>query len=140
MYKNILHNPINVQDDEISALNQRRKMEKQLILSKDLNSADKCWYMISGDWLLQWKSFISNKVSSNLLKTNPNAKYIIRSSENAKIGILPPGPISNSDLLVKGANKDMTIKQNLKLNVDYRGVNKEVWDIFHRMYGGGPVL
>lgn len=80
-------------------------MEKQLILSKDLNKADKCWYMISGDWLLQWKSFISNKVSSNLLKTNPNAKYIIRFSDNPKIGILPPGPISNYDLFTKEANK-----------------------------------
>jgi len=29
---------------------------------------------------------------------------------------------------------------DLQLNKDYRGVNKEVWMIFHRMYGGGPII
>lgn len=25
----------------------------------------KMWFMISGDWLFQWKCFISNKISSS---------------------------------------------------------------------------
>jgi hypothetical protein len=24
--------------------------------------------------------------------------------------------------------------------VDYRGVNKTVWDLLHKMYGGGPAI
>ena len=32
------------------------------------------------------------------------------------------------------------LRRELQLNKDYRGVNKEVWQIFHRMYGGGPVI
>jgi hypothetical protein len=33
-----------------------------------------------------------------------------------------------------------TIKEGLELNKEYRGVNKEVWQIFHRMYAGGPII
>ena len=32
------------------------------------------------------------------------------------------------------------MKQNLELNRDYRGVNRDVWSIFYRMYGGGPTI
>lgn len=62
MYKNILHNPLKATDEEIDALNQRRKKEKQLVLDKDQDkTAEKCWFMVSSDWLFQWKCFISNK-------------------------------------------------------------------------------
>lgn len=38
-------------------------MEKQLVLDKDLDkNSDKSWFMVSSDWLFQWKCFISNKV------------------------------------------------------------------------------
>ena len=49
-------------------------MEKALILDKDLSvndeysdneADDKLWFMISSDWLFQWKCFISNKISSS---------------------------------------------------------------------------
>jgi hypothetical protein len=26
------------------------------------------------------------------------------------------------------------------VNKDYRGVNREVWGILHRLYGGGPIV
>lgn len=64
-------------------------------------------------------------------------------SENPKIGVLPPGPISNDDLFIKvidGKDATTQIKDGLELNKHYRGVNKEVWQIFHRMYGGGPIV
>ena len=35
MFKNIMHNPQNVSDFELNFLDQRRKLEKQLILKKD---------------------------------------------------------------------------------------------------------
>lgn len=65
MFKNIIHNPMNVTNDELELVNQRRKKEKQLVLQKDLESKDdKYWFMISSDWLYHWKCFISNKVSA----------------------------------------------------------------------------
>ena len=48
-------------------------------------------------------------------------------SENTKIGVLPPGPISNYDLLAKGKDSKEEIKKDLVINEHYRGVNKEVW-------------
>lgn len=79
---------------------------------------------------------------------------MLRISENEKVGILPPGPISNDSLFVKakpttsqstfeGAlqqQKTLRVRKGLELNKDYRGVNKEVWQIFHRIYGGGPLI
>ena len=80
MFKNILHDPQNVSDFELNFIDQRRKMEKQLILNRDIQSQEeeeeenahdgensdkdkiengndekkaskKMWFMISGDWL-----------------------------------------------------------------------------------------
>jgi hypothetical protein len=59
MFKHILHDPANVTDQELNFLDTRRKMEKQLILDKDVNEDDddpdgsekKMWFVISGDWL-----------------------------------------------------------------------------------------
>ena len=102
MFKNIIHHPENVSDFELNFLDQRRKLEKQLILDKDTGEEedqedDKLWFLISGDWLFQWKCFISNKISSSGSVT-PEMKNRIRFSTNKEIGILPPGPIDNSVL------------------------------------------
>ena len=83
-------------------MEQRRKIEKQLILDKDLNSeedsgsssdeeedSEKMYFMISSDWLQQWKSFISNKRID---------KKFLRVSPNPDVGVLPPGPILNDSL------------------------------------------
>ena len=66
MFKNLLHDPFNVSDFELNFIENRRKLEKKLILDKDLESQDpeededidkeeipkkKLWFMISGDWL-----------------------------------------------------------------------------------------
>jgi hypothetical protein len=45
--------------------------------------------------------------------------------------------------MMKNIEFDMTdkkISNNLVLNRDYRGVNKEVWSMLHRIYGGGPSI
>jgi hypothetical protein len=40
-----------------------------MVLSKDTEEREEgdksMWFIVSGDWLFQWKSFISNKISSN---------------------------------------------------------------------------
>ena len=116
MFKNILHDPHNVTEQELIFLDQRRKMEKQMILDKDILSQEmdddadkegdsdddskKHWFMISGDWLFQWKCFISNKISSSA-KVSQEVKNQVQFSTNKEIGILPPGPIYNQDFYTR---------------------------------------
>ncbi|TNV82503.1 hypothetical protein FGO68_gene3499 [Halteria grandinella] len=144
MYKNILTDPVNATDEEILQLNERRKQEKQLIIERDMEKPESSpsyqqqqyWFMISSDWLYRWKCFVSNKVSSG---ASIESQAQLRRSESEKIGILPPGPISNDSLFEKVGDV-MRVRRGLELNVDYRGVPREVWQIFHRMYGGGPPI
>ena len=94
--------------------------------------------------------------------TNPAVQNEIRSSPNQRIGILPPGPISNNCLFVNEgipyaaemhasvfndskspkANRSskMAVKHNLVNEKDYKTVKKEVWDKFSKIYGGGPAI
>jgi hypothetical protein len=71
MYKNLVNNPLKASSFELNCLEMRRKKEKQLILDQDLkeednqNGSEKFWFMISGEWLFQWKCFISNKISNS---------------------------------------------------------------------------
>lgn len=84
MFKNLINDCHNVTDFELNFIESRRKMEKQLILDRDIQSQEeeeeqeeenlndqekkpykKIWFMISGDWLFQWKCFISNKISNS---------------------------------------------------------------------------
>lgn len=143
MYKNLVNNPHKVSSFELNCLDQRRKKEKQLILDQDLkeedgqNGIDKMWFMISGDWLFQWKCFISNKIS-NSAQASIDLKNKIRFSPNKEIGILPPGPIQNEDFFVGG--EEDVLKEDLELNKHYRGVNFQVWNLLQKIYGGGPIV
>ncbi len=139
MFDNLICDPINVTDEEIQYLEERRKQEKAVILDKDTFQEglehNKMWFIISSEWLYHWKCFVSNRLST---RTHHYSTSYVRQSQNSLIGILPPGPIFNEDLFEKG--RESKIKQGLELNVHYRGVNQEVWQIFHKMYGGGPVI
>ena len=104
--------------------------------------------MISNDWLYRWKCFVSNKVSSQSASpsSEDQAKFMRRSA-NQRLGFLPPGPISNECLFIKVSSdqspalpNNIEVKQGLQLNKDYRGVNRDVWQLFHRIYGGGPLV
>ena len=65
------------------------------------------WFMISSDWLFKWKCFVTNKISKT---ANQNLVQEIRQSSNSRIGILPPGPITNFTLFVQdGVMMDQTI-------------------------------
>ena len=115
------------------------------------------WFMVSCDWLFKWKCFVSNKVSKNAMP-NTNVQNEIRTSLNQRIGILPPGPISNHCLFVNESQpeawfgeskspKNITqrtqrqvIKHDLVNERDYKTVKKEVWDKFTKIYGGGPAI
>jgi len=78
------------------------------------------WFMLSATWLQQWKAFVSNKISKQV---------------NDRVGVLPPRPIENSCLLTGSQTT-----KGLELNKHYVAVSKDVWTIFHRTYGGGPII
>jgi len=93
--------------------------------------------MITGEWLFQWKCFISNKIGSSVSavgKASPELKSKINMSANKEIGVLPPGPINNHEFFQKNGE----LKAGLTLNKDYRGVNFQVWRLLQQIYGGGP--
>ena len=105
MFKNLLHSPMKVSNFELNCIDQRRIKEKQLILDQDIkedeeeSELDKLWFILSGDWLFQWKCFISNKISNSSSATT-ESKNKVRFSKNKEIGILPPGQISNALLFI----------------------------------------
>ena len=118
MFKNMVHDPMNVTDFELNFLDQRRKLEKKLILDKDLEALDdedeeskeddnpytkKIWFMISGEWLYQWKCFISNKISNSSSVSNEQKSRVLL-SENREIGVQPPGPIKNDCFFTRDPN------------------------------------
>lgn len=82
----------------------------------------------------------------------------VRVSPNKEIGVLPPGPINNNNLFIIVKSQDAQLNQSdisltspkviktrklrgdLTLNEDYRGVNKDVWQLLNKIYGGGPII
>jgi len=72
------------------------------------------WYVINVDWLSHWLEFAKGMAP------------------------LPPGQISNSDLV--DDTKPKKLRSNLAVKRDFRCVCKEVWNFFYEKYGGGPVL
>ena len=162
----MLHRPDKITGDEIDAIKLRRKIEKQIILDIELNGDDKGdrssshhWYIISSDWLYKWKCFVTNKISKAV---NPNILDEINQSINDRIGILPPGPISNytlfendgiiADKTLFGINVSRNshlsnvntpqaeIREDLVVELDYKTIKKEVWKKFMNIYGGGPPI
>ena len=79
-------------------------------------------------------------------------------SPNKEIGVLPPGPINNNNLFIIVKQSEPQLNQSdvslttnqikkvhqlrgdLVLNEDYRGVNKDVWQLLNKIYGGGPII
>lgn len=105
---NILAEPLNASSADITFLNKRRKDEgKNFQEIFRTPSAHSKFYVIDIEWFLNWKCFISNDITE---KSLANSKKKI--SANKNIGVLPPGPISNSNLFDKNT-KEYTAK-NLK--------------------------
>ena len=59
---------------------------------------------------------------------------------NSEIGVLPPGLISNEEDLFESVPKEecglKELKQDLRVNINYRAVNPFVWYLFYVNYGG----
>ncbi len=107
---NLTTNPNAVTEEEIKILEVRRKKEMKLVCGRDdLNSkvvsSDGMFYIVSSEWLSQWKAFIFNK---------PFNSTKLRVSSNKRIGVLPPGPIANHTLFIKGKHGPPILKPFLE--------------------------
>ena len=119
------------------------------------NSHGKNWlsstskiFLINRKWLQQWKKYINKEYLDEKysLKTkNASSKRSLDWNE-AK----PPTPISNSDLLldIKSFYNDgnsenpenFIIRQDLSMKNDIKMIHEDLWNFFHKIYGGGPKL
>ncbi|CAG9331010.1 unnamed protein product [Blepharisma stoltei] len=129
-YPNIINNPNNATQQEIIEIQKRREVELEMISGLDVQAEDQgIWYIINADWVADWKNFIFNKPTRS-------SRYV---SLNDKLGVLPPGPITNNKLFVNPENP-ADIKAKLKPVAHYRGVNENVWKLYIKIYGGGPEI
>lgn len=109
-FPNIYNDPHNVSETEIKSLQLRRKQE-----GKDfqdfLKQSSEFFYVIDLEWFFQWKAFVMNDLTE---KNLPNSKKKI--SSNKLIGVLPPGPISNTNLFEKNYKElcEKSLKKGLK--------------------------
>jgi hypothetical protein len=129
-YPHLLSDPMTASAVEISELAERRDLELAMISDLDSSGgAQGMWYIINADWVSEWKSFIFNK-PSHVRDQN---------SINQAVGVLPPGPITNHKLF-RDPQNPVDLRPKLKPVAHYRGVNEAVWQAYHRLYGGGPVI
>jgi hypothetical protein len=120
--------------EEAAALRARRARERHQITQIDTTSQQDgaVWYLVSEAWLAQWRAFIANE-PVDPADRSPDGDVDL---DGTARGVLPPGPIDNARLL----NKNGHPLRNIKSLIHYRGVNFAVWELLHRIYGGGPVL
>jgi hypothetical protein len=128
---NLITNPFDSTKSEMLFLHQRRKQEiKEFQALYKKNIKTDFYYVVDIEWFLVWKCFVTNDTTEKYIA---NAKK--RISVNKSIGILPPGPITNSILVEKGS-----LKKGLKKNDDFIIVNQELWNFFYYNYNGGPEI
>ena len=92
---------------KVEERNSIRSLEADNLIYKGL------WYLVSAQWLEQWRNWSR------------------RNSLSAR-----PGPINN-ELFFTSTGK---LKQHLQITADYRGVSSHTWDYLYGLYGGGPVV
>ena len=101
---------------EREELSSRRELERRMVMKNDNVSVDQTstglWYLLDTHWLNTWKEFV-NGLSNTL-----------------------PGPVDNSRLL----DSFGVPVPNMRVSVDYRGINELVWNFFLEQYGGGPEI
>lgn len=59
LYPSVFGGKISKEDLEV--LNLRREKERQVVISKDSKNDEECWFVISSEWLHDWKMFVNNK-------------------------------------------------------------------------------
>lgn len=138
----VVTHPFETTKDEIQTIALRRKQEvKEFQELYKKNTKTECNYLIDLEWFLLWKCFVTNDMSDKYVS---NSKK--RISPNKSIGILPPGPITNINLLDKygqdgnTSSSNLTLKKGMKKNDEYITINSLMWDYFYKNYNGGPEI
>ena len=107
---NTYTDPLNITEAELKLIQLRRKEE-----GKDfqdyLKLTSERFYVVDLEWFFQWKAFVMNDLTD---KNLPNNKKKI--STNKIVGVLPPGPVTNTNLFEKNYKQlnDKTLKKGLK--------------------------
>ena len=108
-------------EEALSALRKRREEEAATVRALDRKWVQKgeLWDLISTSWIERWKYFLDERHAGL---------------------VQPPGPVSNSDLLLPD---NFTPRSGLQKQTHYRGIVKEVWGISYFLFcvlSLGPVL
>ncbi|CAH0515580.1 unnamed protein product [Peronospora belbahrii] len=78
------------------------------------------WFAVNADWVHAWLLFVS--------------KY--KGEEDHNPGTVDNMPLISDDL----SNGTFQIKKNLVIKKDFRMINKQSWDYYQHVYGGGPAI
>lgn len=106
----------------IAAYNLRKQAEYEMVTRYDTKDTGdgQGWYLVNAEWVNNWKRYVKGKPVSNFWE------------------MCAPGPITNDRLFEK---EDPTkLRANLRLKLDYIGVNACVWWLFMHVHGGGPAI
>ena len=130
LYPSVFKNLSELTEEEYDHLEQRRQIERLKINEQEdyKNQEVNYWYAIDAKWIYDWKMFVQNKRNSSVSS--------FKKSEIEGIGILDPGPITNSYLFDDYGE----IRPGLQIEKDYRMINERVWKILFDIYGGGPII
>lgn len=139
---------------DLEALTEKLKKEAKEFLhlsktykqNKYMNN-DKEGYLLSKIWLRKWKQYTDYKTLKD-----QNEVYRFRTIQKTYT-IRPelfPGPIDNNVLLVNQDNyyhdnnsediENQVVRHDMDQNNELRIVNEEIWNFFHKRYGGGPAV
>jgi len=106
----------------LRAYNDRKQAEYDLVTKYDTKDTGegKYWYLVDAVWVNKWKRYV-------------------RADHVTEIGEMSaPGPIANDRLLTK--DNPPRPRNNLRIRIDYIGVNARVWWLFMHVHGGGPSI
>lgn len=100
------------------------------------------YFVISTEWLEQWLQYVHVDAP---LDSRAASRHHRTHSSRSKPQKSRPGPISNYSLLNFVSGKlvpkhDLERSRGNDAGGDYRIVSGEVWNVFVRLYGGGPCI
>jgi len=106
----------------LRAYNDRKQAEFDLVSKYDTKDTGdgRYWYLVDALWVNKWKRYVRAEHANDIRE------------------ICAPGPITNQKLFDK--DNPSKPRNNLRLRIDYIGVNARVWWLFMHVHGGGPAL
>ena len=130
------------------------ELKKYYEIKKDIGknwlSSSSNIYLIDRKWLKSWKKYINKSYLDEKYELKKNKNSSKKKEDIDWVESKPPGQISNSELLLNlesfyndndGKNpENYIIKQDLSMKRDYKLIHEDLWNFFHKKYGGGPKL